>query len=424
MAAEDHRGGPLTSLTRSRNSPFAYAKSVTLGLLFLTPFIFGETASAIARSRIAKPKANHSTAAASEVSHYTVSFAPTGATPIIFRNEQGAEIGRAEDEALLEIEVSPEVMREATTQRGVDIRKLIQALPAMSTNRGPFARLKVPIEVNLTNGRRIRPHSDVLVDLNSFAKLGTVQPVGAWSGGKTRRSEEPDAIDGFNHALEANGVDGIEEEVPLRPQKKQADRVSSQDWYQSSLLNGGRFLTSPTCSCRKASCYVTSNFGHRKSVRTRNGRRSSSNHAGLDIGGGAGTPIVAAADGCVGRLMTNRRAGYGLTVQLKHGRGFMTQYSHLQRFAPGVREGKCFKRGDLIGYMGSTGNSTGPHLHFGVYRNNRPVNPVAYLAPKNNRSLSMSCGTLKASLESQQRSSLAALTKEPRSSSSRSRGQM
>jgi murein DD-endopeptidase MepM/ murein hydrolase activator NlpD len=95
-------------------------------------------------------------------------------------------------------------------------------------------------------------------------------------------------------------------------------------------------------------------------------------HAGVDLGAAAGTPIVAAADGRV--VSAGWRGGYGQAVEIAHGAGLDTLYGHMSRIAASA--GEAVHRGEVIGYVGSTGLSTGPHLHFEVTRNGRPVNPL------------------------------------------------
>ncbi|PZQ62023.1 MAG: hypothetical protein DI544_05365 [Sphingomonas taxi] len=94
-------------------------------------------------------------------------------------------------------------------------------------------------------------------------------------------------------------------------------------------------------------------------------------HKGTDIGAPYGSPIYAAADGVV--QFAGRSGGYGNFVKLAHGGGLASGYGHMSRFA--VRPGMRVQRGQVIGYVGSTGISTGPHLHWEVWRNGRPVNP-------------------------------------------------
>ncbi|KTT75370.1 M23 family metallopeptidase [Sphingomonas endophytica] len=96
-------------------------------------------------------------------------------------------------------------------------------------------------------------------------------------------------------------------------------------------------------------------------------------HKGTDIGAPYGSPIYAAMDGVV--QMAGRSGGYGNFVKLAHAGGLATGYGHMSRFA--VRAGMRVQRGQVIGYVGSTGISTGPHLHWEVWQNGRPVNPRA-----------------------------------------------
>jgi murein DD-endopeptidase MepM/ murein hydrolase activator NlpD len=98
-------------------------------------------------------------------------------------------------------------------------------------------------------------------------------------------------------------------------------------------------------------------------------------HEGLDIAAPAGTPIVAPADGTV-RYAGNKK-DYGLSVEIDHGYGFITQYSHCQRIR--VNSGMRIKRGDVIAYVGNTGRSTGPHLHYEVRVSHTAVNPMNYV---------------------------------------------
>ena len=106
-------------------------------------------------------------------------------------------------------------------------------------------------------------------------------------------------------------------------------------------------------------------------------------HTGIDIIGKKGTPIYATADGVVA---TNPEgySGYGITVVVNHGRGYETLYAHLSK--SNVKIGQKVKRGEIVGYMGSTGLSVGVHLHYEVIKNGEKVNPIHYfygdLTPK------------------------------------------
>jgi murein DD-endopeptidase MepM/ murein hydrolase activator NlpD len=95
-------------------------------------------------------------------------------------------------------------------------------------------------------------------------------------------------------------------------------------------------------------------------------------HAGVDLAVAAGTPILAAADGRV--LQAGWHGGYGQEVELTHGGGLESRYGHMSRIA--ARIGEVVRKGQVIGWVGSTGLSTGPHVHFEVTRNGSPVNPL------------------------------------------------
>lgn len=98
-------------------------------------------------------------------------------------------------------------------------------------------------------------------------------------------------------------------------------------------------------------------------------------HAGMDFSSRTGTPIFATGDGVVARA-DNTASGYGNHIVLRHGYGYETLYGHLSRYK--VKAGQRVKRGDVIGYVGSTGRSEAPHLHYEVHKNGKPVNPLNY----------------------------------------------
>lgn len=98
-------------------------------------------------------------------------------------------------------------------------------------------------------------------------------------------------------------------------------------------------------------------------------------HAGLDFAAPQGTPIYATANGTV-TIAGNTGDGYGNHVVVNHGYGYETLYGHMYRVK--ARRGQRVKRGEVIGYVGSTGKSTGPHCHYEVHKNDRPVDPVYF----------------------------------------------
>ncbi len=114
---------------------------------------------------------------------------------------------------------------------------------------------------------------------------------------------------------------------------------------------------------------ISSNFGMRRHPILGYRRM----HSGMDFRARSGTPIVAVSDGRV--ASAGRAGGCGNAVKLSHGGGLETRYCHMSRMA--VRSGQSVKRGQVIGYVGSTGLSTGPHLHYEMYRGGRAINPAS-----------------------------------------------
>lgn len=102
-------------------------------------------------------------------------------------------------------------------------------------------------------------------------------------------------------------------------------------------------------------------------------------HKGTDFAAPTGTPIYAAGNGVVERA--NRYGGYGKYVRIRHQKGYKTAYAHMSRFARGVRSGRSVRQGQIIGYVGSTGASTGPHLHYEVYKNGKAVDAMRLKLP-------------------------------------------
>ena len=116
---------------------------------------------------------------------------------------------------------------------------------------------------------------------------------------------------------------------------------------------------------------VTSLYGKREDPFS----KISSHHSGIDISASPGTPIRATADGAVSHAGWTLNNGYLVIVE--HGFGFSTIYAHNQKNA--VKKGQIVKRGNVIGYVGSTGKSTGPHVHYEIWEKGRNVNPQKYL---------------------------------------------
>lgn len=106
-------------------------------------------------------------------------------------------------------------------------------------------------------------------------------------------------------------------------------------------------------------------------------------HRGVDFAAPIGTPIYAAGNGTVERV--GRNGGYGRYIRIRHNSRYATAYGHMRRYARGMHRGKRVRQGQVIGYVGSSGRSTGPHLHYEVLANGRQVNPLRLRLPSGRR---------------------------------------
>jgi murein DD-endopeptidase MepM/ murein hydrolase activator NlpD len=118
--------------------------------------------------------------------------------------------------------------------------------------------------------------------------------------------------------------------------------------------------------------YISSLYGQR----TDPFDGSQATHRGIDFAGIAGTQVLAVADGIVSH--TGLDGGYGRMIEITHGNGYVTRYAHNAKIL--VKPGQTVKRGDPVALMGSTGRSTGPHVHFEVLRDGKPMNPLSFVS--------------------------------------------
>jgi murein DD-endopeptidase MepM/ murein hydrolase activator NlpD len=179
-------------------------------------------------------------------------------------------------------------------------------------------------------------------------------------GGDVGPGDGFDMVLGAGGALLYAGLDRIAA-PDLQLVKWNASWIDAAHAEQPAPLTGG--MTWPVAG------RITSYFGYRYHPILHFSRF----HAGLDFGASWGSPIVAAADGQV--VAAGWAGGYGRQVRIAHGGGILTSYSHMSQIA--AEPGSFVRRGQLIGYVGSSGLSTGPHLHYEVRRMGQPVNPLS-----------------------------------------------
>jgi murein DD-endopeptidase MepM/ murein hydrolase activator NlpD len=166
------------------------------------------------------------------------------------------------------------------------------------------------------------------------------------------------------------GVGGPFEPVETVRAADPAFKALFNSWTKLDQLEQGTVAIPSTEPVRGTN--FTSGYG----VRSDPFKGRAAMHAGIDLAGPIGTPIYATADGVVQRSEYNN-GGYGNLVELDHGHGIQTRYGHLSRSM--VTAGQKVKRGDMIALMGSTGRSTGSHLHYEVRIDGKAVNPVPFL---------------------------------------------
>ncbi|MEL6568543.1 MAG: M23 family metallopeptidase [Pseudomonadota bacterium] len=151
--------------------------------------------------------------------------------------------------------------------------------------------------------------------------------------------------------------------------------VPSDDGVSDYFDAGGDSATKFLMKTPINGARLSSNFGMRRHPISGYSRL----HKGTDFAAPTGTPVYAAGHGTVERA--SRYGGYGHYVRLRHANGYKTAYAHLSRYGPGIRSGRSVRQGDVIGYVGSTGASTGPHLHYEVMINGRHVNAMSLNFP-------------------------------------------
>lgn len=151
-----------------------------------------------------------------------------------------------------------------------------------------------------------------------------------------------------------------------------ADGVT--DYYDDNGNNSKKFLTRQPI--RGSSVFFSSGFGNRMHPKLNVWRM----HQGVDWSAPTGTPILAAGNGMIEEA--GRKGTFGNYIRIRHANGYATAYAHMDRFAKGVTVGVKVRQGQLIGYVGNTGISSGPHLHFEIRVNGRPVDPNLIKVPQ------------------------------------------
>lgn len=164
-------------------------------------------------------------------------------------------------------------------------------------------------------------------------------------------------------------ITSLELDIDALTRKVKLELSSYEDIYDKVQENSDRLKSVPTIRPVNGG-YLNAGFGYRKDPFDRVNRF----HYGQDITVNNGSPIYAPADGVV--KVARYLGGFGKSIKIDHGFGYTTFYAHLSKF--NIKSGDRIKRGELIGYSGNTGRSTGPHLHYEVHYYRKPQNPLDY----------------------------------------------
>ncbi|HIE64743.1 MAG TPA: M23 family metallopeptidase [Nitrospiria bacterium] len=207
--------------------------------------------------------------------------------------------------------------------------------------------------------RKLRVITDIGFGQESRSSLGR--------GGPESGEDPRDAMLGSDSMLRTTS--SIRSDLGELREKSIRQEKSFQELAEA--VRSRQALWASTPSVWPTDGWVSSSFGKRISPFTGRFQR----HKGIDIAARPGTAIIAPAGGVVSYSRFN--GGFGKFLKLNHGYGYVTHYGHLSKAS--VKVGQKVKRGEIIGYVGNTGLSTGPHLHYEVFVNSIPVDPMKYI---------------------------------------------
>jgi len=229
--------------------------------------------------------------------------------------------------------------------------------------KGPYVEKVKQLVMELSYLKEFDRRLRVLVGLDKGGPPSQLLGMGGAEGGSSAALREAWKLE-KERLAERMSLDLMEMEKEISQQEASFRELQKFLENQRSLL-----ASTPTIWPVKG--LLTGSYGYRRSPFT--GKREM--HEGLDIATRTGAPVVATADGVV--TFSSYLSGFGYTVVVSHGYGYSTFYGHNQ--ANKVRVGQRVKRGDVIAYVGDSGRSTGPHLHYEIQVNGVPVDPMKYI---------------------------------------------
>jgi len=221
------------------------------------------------------------------------------------------------------------------------------------------------LQTSVTNSENYTKKINIILGLKSPDVLKT--PAGLGGGGSDAEAADP------GEGAPAGGPQGIPQgSVQGLIQKAQSVENNLNIAVNASESLHLELATRP--AIMPTAGWISSPFGMRTDPFTGNMQM----HWGIDISTNEGNPIKATADGIVIKVQKDKYLGNNVTIS--HGNGIVTVYGHMMDVKTRVvREGQSIKRGDIIGYVGHTGKAVGPHVHYEVHRDGKPVNPTSYI---------------------------------------------
>lgn len=278
----------------------------------------------------------------------------------------GEELGYVGDEEKFKEEINENVLKsEETNVAFVELENVDYSISLVSRNQINEEMVLAKLEDSAKNVYRVYE----VADLNNEEDKVYVNSMEEAESLVTSLKEQYSAIEPnlVINTIYLENVDEVNEEnIKIAKEKMQENlqtKLEKKEEKDSRTVNG-IYL-----ACVPVTGRITSRFGANESIRDHT-------HKGIDIGAAGGTPILATADGTVTYAGWNS-GGYGNLVIIDHGNGVTTYYGHCSRIY--TSKGATVKAGDKIAAVGSTGNSTGNHLHFEIRLNGKQVNPQTYV---------------------------------------------
>lgn len=287
------------------------------------------------------------------ISYWSVLFKANSFTDLIDRLNMMQEIAEADQRMFAELEQAAEEVRQAKEQ-------LVQEKSSLEESRTVQQQAQADLEI-------LRSEADeVLIQLNAERMELEDQ--------EAEIAAEKAALADEIAQAEAAYTKKLQEEEEARRQaeeaKRKAEEAAKQAAASAGSSSGGTtsYIPSNGATWLQPCSYIciSSSYGY----------RSSGWHNGVDFAANRGTPIYASRSGTV-TTVRSLNYSYGNYVVINHGDGFSSLYAHMDYYV--VSQGEYVVQGQLIGYVGSTGNSSGPHLHFTIFYNGSTVNPMGYL---------------------------------------------